>query len=180
LKKNAIIVLYAGLLVPRKGIDKIIRIADALRNEDIAFVLAGDGPDRKKYELQIKSLGLEKKVFFLGWRTDIHKLYQASDIFLLPSEGEGLPGVVMEAASFGVPCVASDIPCIPDLIDDGKSGFLCPKGDVKTFASRIKKLAHDKALRARFSAESIKKIKRFDWDNVEKIYERLYDEICES
>ncbi|HHE36623.1 MAG TPA: glycosyltransferase, partial [Candidatus Woesearchaeota archaeon] len=127
IKPRTKIVLYAGLLIPRKGINKIISIADKLRKEDVVFLLAGDGPKRKEYEKQVKKKKLGKKVLFLGWRTDIHKLYQASDTLLLPSEGEGLPGVVMEAMSQGLPSVCSNIPCIPDLIDNNKNGFLCNK-----------------------------------------------------
>ncbi|MBN2052430.1 glycosyltransferase family 4 protein [Candidatus Woesearchaeota archaeon] len=176
ISKNTKVILFAGLLVPRKGIDKIIKIADKLRKEDAVFLLAGDGPDRKEYEAEAKKLGLEKKILFLGWRKDMHKLYQASNIFLLPAEGEGLPGVVMEAMSYGVPCVTSNIPCIPDLIDNGKSGFLCSKDDVNEFARRIKELFNNKK-RNDFSRASLQKIKSFEWNKVIKKYEEMYREL---
>jgi glycosyltransferase involved in cell wall biosynthesis len=176
IKPDTTVILYAGLLVPRKGIHKIIMMADKLRNEDIVFLLAGDGPRRKEYEQQAKKLGLENKIIFLGWRTDMAKLYQASDIFLLPAEGEGLPGVVMEAMSYGVPCIASNIPCIPDLIDDGKSGFLCEKDDVDMFTKRVKELLHDRQKRERFGREARRRIALFDWSKVIKKYEALYNE----
>jgi glycosyltransferase involved in cell wall biosynthesis len=171
------IVLFAGLLVPRKGVDKIISMADKLRNDDVVFLLAGDGPGRKKYEKMIKELKLEHKVFLLGWKTDMHKLYQASDVFLLPAEGEGLPGVLMEAMAYGVPCVASNISCIPDLINNGKNGFLCNKDDVDEFSSRIKELAGDKRKRDSFSKQAIIKIKKFEWKNVLNEYEMLYEQV---
>jgi glycosyltransferase involved in cell wall biosynthesis len=174
---NTVIVLFAGLLIPRKGADKVIRIADKLRNKDVVFLLAGDGPGRKKYEKMVRELKLEHKVFLLGWRTDIHKLYQASNVFLLPAEGEGLPGVVMEAMAYGVPCVASNIPCIPDLIDNGKNGFLCNKDDIDEFSSRITELAGDKRKRVSFSKQAIIKIKKFEWKNVLNEYERLYEQV---
>jgi len=168
------IVLFVGLLVPRKGIDKIIKMADKLRKEDVVFLLAGDGPKRKEYEQKVKQLKLENKVIFLGWRTDTPRLYQASDMLVLPAEGEGLPGVVMEAMSYGIPCVASNIPCIPDLIDNGKSGFLCSKDDYEEFAARIKELLHNKDKREKISKEVAKKIGAFEWDKVILRYEELY------
>jgi len=173
------IVLYAGLLVPRKGIDKIIKVAHKLRKEDVVFLLAGDGPKRKEYEDKVKELKLEKKVLFLGWRTDMHKLYQASDALLLPAEGEGLPGVVMEAMSYKVPCVASNIPCIPDLIENGKSGFLCAKDDIDEFARRTKELLRNKNLRERMGSEALKKIKSFEWSKVMQRYEGLYSQLVQ-
>jgi len=177
INKNTKIILFAGLLVPRKGIDKIIRIASILKKEDVIFLLAGDGPNKKKYENDAKKLGLDKKILFLGWRKDMHKLYQASNIFLLPAEGEGLPGVVMEAMTYGVPCVASNIPCIPDLIDNGKSGFLCNKDDVNEFAKKIKELLRDNKKRNDFSRASLQKIKSFEWNKVIKKYEEMYREL---
>jgi glycosyltransferase involved in cell wall biosynthesis len=177
LPPNTGVVLYAGLLVPRKGIGKIIKVAHKLRKEDVVFLLAGDGPNRKEYENQVKELALEKKVMFLGWRTDMHKLYQASDVLLLPAEGEGLPGVVMEAMAYGVPCVASNIPCIPDLIENNKSGFLCAKDDVAEFAKRIKELLRNKILRERMGSEALKKIKSFEWNKIMPRYEDLYSHV---
>ncbi len=177
LKPSTKIVLFVGLLVPRKGIDKIIKMADALRKEDVVFLLAGDGPNRKEYEQQVKQLKLEKKVMFLGFRTDTPRLYQASDMLVLPAEGEGLPGVVMEAMSFGVPCIASNIPCIPDLMENGKSGYLCNKDDVDEFAGKIKELLKDKTKLERISKEALKKIKSFEWEKVIMKYKKMYNQL---
>ena len=174
LKPSTRIILFVGLLIPRKGVDKLIRIANNLRRRDVVFLLVSDGPNRKEYENQVKKLRLEKKVLFLGWRTDMHKLYQASDIFLLPSQGEGLPGVVMEAMSYGVPCVASNIPCIPDLLENGITGFLCKRTNVNDFTAKIGKLLRNKNLRERIAKQGIRKIKGFEWSKVLSKYEKLY------
>ena len=177
LKPGTKIILFVGLLIPRKGVDKIIRITNKLRKKDVVFLLVSDGPRRKEYEAQVKELRLEKKVLFLGWRTDMHKLYQASNIFLLPSQGEGLPGVVMEAMSYGVPCVASNIPCIPDLIENSRTGFLCSKNNINDFANKIDKLLRNKDLRDKISKQGLNKIKEFEWSKVLKEYEEVYEAI---
>jgi len=180
INKKTKIALYAGLLVPRKGIGKVIEMASILRKEDVVFLLAGDGPERKHYEKKAKKLGLEKKVKFLGWRKDISKLYQSADVFVLASEGEGLPGVVMEAMSYGLPCVASDIPCIPDLIDDGMNGHLCEKDDVEAFASRIKELLRNDEKREVFGKRTKEKMMILDWKIVLGKYEELYLELSKK
>ena len=174
LKASTKIVLFVGIIVPRKGVDKIIRIAKKFKKEDLVFVVAGNGPKRKEYQKQVKELELEDKVMFVGWRTDIHRFYQESDMLLLPAEGEGLPGVVMEAMTFGLPAVASNIPCIPDLIDDGKNGFLCGKNNINEFAKKINLLAKNSNLRNRLGMNAKKKIKDFEWSKVLKRYEELY------
>ncbi len=171
------IVLFAGLMVPRKGVEKIIQMAHDLKREDVVFILAGDGPEKEKYISIAKKMGLSGKVLFLGWRKDMSRLYQGSDLFVLPAEGEGLPGVVMEAMSYGVPCVASDIPCIPDLIEDGKDGFLCDKDAPKLFSKKIRVLVRNEPLRKRMSANALLKMKRFDWDKIIRRYYDLYQEI---
>lgn len=175
IKPDTKIIFYAGLMVPRKGITKIIKIAEQLKDKNVLFLLAGDGPQKKDYQLETQKKGLENKIRFLGWRTDMNRLYQASDIVLLTAEGEGLPGIIMEAMSYGIPCVASNIPCIPDLIDDGKNGFLCNKDDILEFSNRIKQLLNDDELRTTFGIEAINKMNDFDWDDIILKYETLYE-----
>jgi len=96
---------------------------------------------------------------------------------LLPSEGEGLPGVVMEAMSQGLPSVCSNIPCIPDLIDNNKNGFLCNKDGVGEFANNVNLLIKKKNLRDTFGKDARIKIKQFSWDKSLKKYEDLYSKL---
>lgn len=174
---NTKIVLFAGLMVPRKGVEKIIQIASDLKKEDVIFILAGDGPEKNKYISHVKKSGLYDKVFFLGWRKDMARLYQGSDLFVLPAEGEGLPGVVMEAMSYGVPCVASNIPCIPDLIEDGVDGFLCDKDSHESFSKKIRVLIKNDSLRKKMKHNALMKMKRFDWNMIITKYYALYNEL---
>jgi len=177
IRQDTKIVVFAGLMVPRKGVEKIIAMAEHLKKENVVFLLAGDGPLKNKYIDDAKKLGLSNKMMFLGWRKDMPRLYQGSDILVLPAEGEGLPGVVMEAMSYGVPCVASDIPCIPDLIEDGVSGFLCNKDNPKHFAEKIRLLVKNDFLRKKMGHAALSKIQTFDWDDVIEKYKKLYDEL---
>jgi glycosyltransferase involved in cell wall biosynthesis len=177
IKPETAVVLFVGIMVQRKGIDKIIRIADELRKWDVVFLLVGDGPERKKYQDEVEEMALRSKVRFLGFRQDVPKLYQASDIFLLPAEGEGLPGVVMEAMASGLPVVASNIPCIPDLIDNKESGLLCDKDNVEEFTQAVKLLMRDQPKAKALAANALKKIKDFEWKKIIKKYEEVYEEL---
>ncbi|MBW2990863.1 glycosyltransferase family 4 protein [Candidatus Woesearchaeota archaeon] len=178
LSSDAKIVLFVGMTIPRKGIGKIIEMARRLKKENIVFLIAGEKRyGQKEYEQMIKDYKLENKVFLLGQRKDIIRFYQEADIFLLPAEGEGLPGVIMEAMTFGVPCIASNIPCITELIENGKTGFLCNPKNINDFTQKIRLLAKNKQKREKMGRAGMNKIKNFEWKNVLKEYEKLYEEL---
>jgi glycosyltransferase EpsD len=167
------VLVYAGLIVPRKGIDIMLRTFKKLNNENVKLLLVGDGPNKKKYISMAYKLGIQNKVKFLGWRKDIPSILRSSDALFLPSRGEGLPGIVMEAMASGLPVVASNIPCIPDLVEDGKNGVLCKKDDVDYFAYGINNMISDKSL-VKMAEASKLKIKNFGWDLLLPKYRKLY------
>jgi glycosyltransferase involved in cell wall biosynthesis len=150
-------------------------MAYMMKEENVFFVLAGSGAKMKEYREMVKEMRLEDKVLFVGWCDRMDLLYGMSDVLVLPSEGEGLPGVIMEAMTHGLPCVASRIPCIPELVEDGRTGYLCDKDDLKDFVNSIRILMYDKKRCRLFSKNSLEKIKSFVWKNVMKRYEVLYE-----
>ncbi len=176
IKKNEKIILYVGLLNERKGVSKIIKIAENLREKPFKFILVGDGPSRKKIEKLINLLGLNEKVILTGFRKDIYNFYNEADLFLLPSVGEGLPGVIMESMLYGVPIVSSNIPGTKDLIKNNYNGFLCNIEDINDFKGKILKLLRDEEIRERFIKNSKEKVKKeYSWvENIKK-YKELYD-----
>lgn len=175
IKKCDKIVLFVGLIVPRKGLDSVIQTANLMRNENISFILVGDGPARKKYEKKVIKIGLKDKITFTGFRKDVHNFYLQSDVFFFPSKGEGLAGAIMESMAYGLPVVSSRIPCTEDLIKDRENGFLCDKKDADCYADRINSLLNNKRLRDKFIMKSKEVIKKkFDWENNMGLFERLY------
>ncbi|MBZ0304773.1 MAG: glycosyltransferase, partial [Anaerolineae bacterium] len=102
------------------------------------FLLVGDGELRPQLEQQAHDL--KDRVHFLGQRLDIPDILQASDIFILPSEMEALPTVLIEAGAVGLPCIASDVGGIPEIIQDGKTGLLVPPHDATALANALRKL----------------------------------------
>lgn len=175
INKKTRIVLFVGLLIPRKGIDIIIKTANILKQKDIIFLLVGGGPDKKRYQDMVAKYHLKKKVIFTGWRKDIKRFYKSADIFFLPSKGEGLAGVIMEAMASGVPIVSSNIPCTPDLIENEKNGFLCEKENILCYVENIKTLIEDEKLRQKMRLEGLERIKRFRWNKILRKYHNIYE-----
>ncbi len=139
--------LTVGRLVEKKGIIYGIRgVAEALKRfPRIKYRIVGDGPLREKMEGLIAKLEIGDKVEILGWRRqdEVRKLMRDADIFLAPSvvdrngDKEGLPVVLMEALASGLPVISTVHSAIPELVEEGKSGFLVPERDVETLVERL-------------------------------------------
>ena len=98
----------------------------------MAVLIAGDGSQRAKLDAQASDLGLgARMVRFLGVRDDIPDLMAAADAFVLPSRWEGLPMVLLEAASAGLPVVATDVGGNAEVVVDQETGFLVPPDDAE-------------------------------------------------
>jgi colanic acid/amylovoran biosynthesis glycosyltransferase len=121
---------------------------------DLVLTVAGDGPDRAKLEGQARELGLGANVRFVGYQSQaqVRQLLGETDVFVMSSFAEGVPVVLMEAMAAGVPVVATRIAGVPELVEDGISGYLVPPGDTQTLVQRVSALLDDAALRQRFGA----------------------------
>ena len=112
---------------------------------------------------------------FTGNRLDVHNFYDQADLFFLPSRGEGLAGVLMEAMIHQVPIVTSNIAGTRDLINNLENGLLCETENYRCYANSIKRLLSDKDLQYKFKQKGIERIKsNFLWENNIKNFERLY------
>ncbi|MFX1363502.1 MAG: glycosyltransferase family 4 protein [Promethearchaeota archaeon] len=178
IKNNEKIVLFIGIHNKRKGIDTIIKTASLLRDEDIRFILIGDGPEREKLIKLVSTLELSEKINFLGNRLDVHNFYNHADIFFFPSRGEGLPGVLMEAMIYQVPIISSNISGVRDLIEHMKNGILCKTEDIICYKNAINLLLRDQKIRNRFKKNGLDMIKtNYMWKKnflkFESIYKKL-------
>ncbi|WP_315452099.1 glycosyltransferase family 1 protein [uncultured Selenomonas sp.] len=108
--ENTYLVGHIGRFMYQKNHKFLVQIIDELvkKDRDVALLLIGDGPLRKNIAAQVHVAGLDEKVQFLGLRSDTPHLYNAMDIFVLPSWYEGLPVVGVEAQANGLPCIVSD------------------------------------------------------------------------
>ncbi|MBW2978000.1 glycosyltransferase family 4 protein [Candidatus Woesearchaeota archaeon] len=176
IRKNDFVVFYAGLIVPRKGIDIMLDTIKKLarKQKNVKLLLVGEGPAKQKYKKMAKSLGIKMNVIFTGWRKDVPNVLKSADVLFLPSRGEGLAGIIMEAMSSGLPVISSNIPCTTDLIEDGKTGFLCEMEDIKCYAEKLEQLIKNKKLKEQFGKEGLRKIRNFSWNKIVIKYKNLY------
>lgn len=136
-------------LKPNKGVDHLLRAFAALRNGGHdRLVLVGDGPLRGELTALGARLGIEDRVRFHGIVLDISTLLPGIDVFVHPSETEGLPNAVLEAASAGLAIVATDAGGTSEVVSDGRTGILVPIADVEAIASAMSSLRDDAERRA--------------------------------
>lgn len=141
-----------GRLWHQKRIKDLIWAADLLKviRDDVHLLVIGDGPLRESLEVFRDDCQIQDKVHFLGARNDVMRLMPHFALLWLASDYEGLPNVVMEAMTAGVPVVATDIPGTRDLVVHGETGFLTTVGDRANLARFAHKLLEDPQMRARF------------------------------
>lgn len=113
----------------------------------VRLLLAGEGPERGGIEAQIEELKLGNQVRLLGLRNDIPQLVRAADLFLLTSISEGIPLTVIEAMATSLPVVATKVGGLPEVVEDGITGFLAPSGDDAQLAKQILRLSDSPDLR---------------------------------
>jgi glycosyltransferase involved in cell wall biosynthesis len=138
-------ILAVGSLFPRKRWDRLIRAIALLDSNGACpeVMHVGSGPLREELQAMTKSLHVEHVLRFLGARQDIPALLADAALLVHTAEDEGCPNVILEAMASGRAVVATDAGDVPDLIDDGKTGFVVPREDVAALASRITTLLAD-------------------------------------
>ena len=114
---------------------------------DALLLLVGEGQERSACEKQARSLKVDHRVRFLGFREDIPQLLKSADIHVLTSLREGLPRVAVEASLASVPTVAFEVDGVREIVHDGQSGYITPTGDVEVLTERIIRLAASVDLR---------------------------------
>jgi glycosyltransferase involved in cell wall biosynthesis len=162
-------VLTVGRLEPEKGQEVLLLAVAELVGRGLSMTLkvVGEGSKRLALERRAVELGIADSVELEGavGQDRIRDFYGSADVFCLPSLGEGVPVVLMEAMATGLPVVASNLMGIPELVEDQVSGLLVPPGRPDALASAIEALAADQGLRRRIGqAARSKVLAEFDLD----------------
>jgi glycosyltransferase involved in cell wall biosynthesis len=108
-------------------------------------LFVGEGDDRAELEAVIAARNLGGRIHLLGFRSDVPEILAGSDALLLPSSVEGFGYVLVEAMGVGVPCIASRVSSIPEIVEDGKTGILHPVGDTGEITDAIRAILTDPA-----------------------------------
>ena len=158
--------LFLGRLSDKKGLDILISACHILSNSGCTFKvnIGGDG-DLSRYMDMVSKLAIEEVVTFCGWLNDTEKrlLLRSSDVFLLPSRNEGLPVSIIEAMAYSLPVIASSVGGIPEMIQNGHSGYVLKDNTPEVLAECMLNLIQSPSLR--------------EWmgKNGKEIFERKYD-----
>jgi glycosyltransferase involved in cell wall biosynthesis len=180
LPADARIIGAVNRLWPQKRVKDLIWAADLLKviRPDVHLLIIGDGPHRDRLTRFRRQVVIEDKVHFLGERNDVAEIMPHFDALWLASEYEGLPNVIMEAMSHGVPVVATNISGNRDLVVSGETGYLVPVGDRAAFARYTNKLLNDRELAQRLGEAGRQRV--LAEFSIEKMVERhaaLYREL---
>lgn len=170
------IILTIARLVPWKGIDMLIKILPRF-NGDIQLLVVGDGPDIQRLKSLAYVTGIEERVIFKGQvaYNRIGLYLKAADVFVLPSSYEGMPHSILEAMASGIPIAATNIGGIPEVIQDGRDGFLFEPRNLSDLQKSINRLLEDSGASLRLIKNAREKIKQFnDNTSTERIIHILY------
>lgn len=151
----------AGWLIARKRFDIFLRTCQKVKknNENVVFLIAGDGSLRSNLESLAASLGISQDVIFLGWQQNLENFYKSLDILLFNSDSDAFGRTVMEAMGYGIPSIASVIEGGPQsILVHNENGFIIDSHDTNKLSEYCLSLLQDQRLHQKFQLSSISQI----------------------
>jgi L-malate glycosyltransferase len=172
------IVIHVSNFRPVKRIDAVLRIFDRIRRQVPAhLLLVGDGPELGPAYRLARELGIAPLMHAVGAQEEVLPLLSISDVFLLPSTQESFGLAALEAMACEVPVVASRVGGIPEVIEDGATGFLHDLDDIDGMSASAVRLLTDGSLHAQMAAAACRRVREhFCAERVVPMYERCYEE----
>jgi sugar transferase (PEP-CTERM/EpsH1 system associated) len=174
---EALVIGTIGRLDPVKDQAALVRALSGLRrcHPEACLVIAGDGPCRDALTRLSLELGVEDRVWLLGQRSDVPVVLAAMDVFALPSIAEGMSNTALEAMATGLPVVATRVGGSPELVADGLTGRLVPRGDERALREALAAYLEDSHLRdVHGKAARQRAAEQFGLDRMCKAYMDLY------
>jgi L-malate glycosyltransferase len=173
------VVVHASNFRPVKRVPAVVEIFRRIRARMAArLVLIGDGPERDAVARAVFEAGLQDVVEFAGEQHDLVPWLSAADLFLLPSEQESFGLAALEAMACEVPVVASRVGGLPEIIDDGTTGYLCAADDLDGMAARGMAVLADHDLGARIGSAAAQQVRtRFCEELIVPMYEQCYRDV---
>ncbi len=174
------LVSFVGHLIEQKRPDRALACLAAMHDlgEKAHLVITGDGPLRPSLEADIAERDLAGFAHLLGRRDDIPRILGATDVFVLTSDHEGLPGVLIEAQMAGCPVVTVPVGGVREIVDNGETGFVTNAVDPTELAAKVVDLLRDPALRARMGEEARRRSTRFELKEAAEIYDEHLMELA--
>jgi L-malate glycosyltransferase len=184
---NAPVVAVVSRLNPQKGIEYFIQAAAmvAARGAATRFLIIG-GPGsnvayRSSLETLAQDLRMTGRVIFTGERSDVREILKEVNLAVLPSLSEGLSNALLEAMAAGLPVVATDVGGNPEIVKDGKTGFLVRAGDTEALSNAMIRILESPELRIRFGEEGYRRVEaHFSLASTVRKTEELYTSLLEQ
>ncbi|MFO8099190.1 MAG: N-acetyl-alpha-D-glucosaminyl L-malate synthase BshA [Salinibacter sp.] len=171
------VIVHVSNFRPVKNAPQVVEIFHRLQQDipSVKLLLVGDGPDRVPAERKARDLGVYDDVRFLGKQDPIEEILSIADVLLMPSGSETFGLAALEAMACRVPTVVSDVGGLPELVNDGETGFLCPLDDLDAFTARTRQLLTNEELHETMAAAARERaVETFDLDRVVPLYEDYY------
>jgi glycosyltransferase involved in cell wall biosynthesis len=145
---------------------------------DLKVFIAGVGPEEDELKRLAKELGLNRYIEFLGYisERDKYRYLKITKIFVIPSRWENSPITLFEAMAAGIPVIGSNVGGIPDVLEDGKTGFIFESEDIPELAYKIVKLLKNEELRKKMGQAAQEKAKEYEWKGIVKRIFDIYEE----
>jgi len=178
--------LWMGRLTPEKRVDWLIKVFREIKTKmpTLRLVIAGGSSATDEYVRGLEKLaGDDERIIFTGYVAGQEKeeLFSNALLFVLPSYLEGLPIALLEAMSYRLPCLASDIPPHKEVISEGVDGFLFQSNNFSNFVEELKELLRNSNGRKHIGENAKRKVKReYNWDKVVRKTEEVYEEVLKS
>ena len=172
------VILSVGRLDENKNQKLLIEAFGNLNPTNWKMILVGDGILRENYRKLVKDLGIEHRVEFVGNVQNIWDYYNQAKIFAFTSNSEGFPNSLLEAMSFGLPCISTDCPSGPsEIIINDENGYLIEVNNVEQLEDRLFKLMNNQEICNQFSRNAILTAKKFSMVEVKKIWDVLIQKL---
>lgn len=175
--KDKLIIGVVGRLSEQKGhrylIGSLPKVLQVYKNIEIWLI--GEGELRESLEQHVKDLGIQDHIVFWGRQEDMSKFYAEMDFCVLPSLWEGLPITVLEAFSYNVPVIATDIPGTREIVIHDETGWLVPPANIDALSSCMLSVLSDTKAHKRIIDNAKLKIRRFTLPEITKQYLEVYE-----
>ena len=185
IRNDAVVITFVGRLIYAKGVQDLISAFAKIKDTDpeVKLLIVGDGPYRANLENLAYQTDCASSILFLGQKNqnEVIDVLSATDIFVNPSYSEGLGISVMEAASIGLPIIATDVGGTREIITTDKTGILIKARDVGQLVEELGRLRANAELRKKLGGNArILAERKFNWDKITGEYIKLYASLAEK
>lgn len=172
--KRENVILNVGRLDANKNQKLLLEAFANLNTKNWRLIFVGEGDLKIEYQILAKNLGIANKVNFIETVPNVEKYYNGAKLFIFTSESEGFPNALLEAMSFGIPCIASDCNSGPsEIIQHNENGFLFEVNNQKQLEKQMMELMENEVLRLKFSKNAIQSTSKYNSDEIYKQWKSI-------